>query len=158
VADLSLGSITSSVSSSIGDLASKLLPGKTAPSGSDTCKLLVNGKVYEGWQSIQVKAVDQGHLRSLLAGGRGQVGRGEGRLAACPWRLVQDPDRKDTVLTGYVDSVSPKFDASSRTFAVSGRDKAGDLVDCSIEGQPAQWVNLSMLQIARSWRSPSAWE
>jgi prophage tail gpP-like protein len=44
-----------------------------------------------------------------------------------------------TVLTGYVDRRETEFDGSSHNVSVSGRDKTGDLVDCSALVDPPQW-------------------
>lgn len=149
-----LGSFSNSVGTAVGDFASKLLPGGTAPNGTDTLKLLVNGKSFEGWQSIQVK-------RSIkaISGSFSLAVVDKWAEEKVAWQLSPGDACKvligrDTVITGYLDSVGPHFDAVSRGLAVSGRDKAGDLVDCSIDGQPAQWVNLSMLQIAQKLAAP----
>ncbi|MBL1321505.1 MAG: hypothetical protein COA63_010670 [Methylophaga sp.] len=50
------------------------------------------------------------------------------------------------VITGYIDDVTPQYDARNHTVTVSGRSKAGDLVDCSHAGQ--QFSNRHLKQLA----------
>jgi len=45
----------------------------------------------------------------------------------------------DLLLQGFIDDVTPDISADSETFSVSGRDKTGDLVDCSAPNIPASW-------------------
>lgn len=51
------------------------------------------------------------------------------------------------VITGYIDKVTPMIDASTHTIIIQGRDKTGDLVDCSMIEPINQWKGLSILQI-----------
>lgn len=140
----------------LGDFASKLIPGGTAPAGAggDTLKLLVNGKAYEGWTQITVR-------RSLkaIAGGFSLKLVDKWSEEKAPWQLAPGDECKiqigsDTVLTGYVDDVDPEMDANAVGLSVSGRDKTGDLVDCSIDFNPGTWSNISLLGIAKKVASP----
>ncbi len=54
----------------------------------------------------------------------------------------------DIVLTGYVDKVNPLIDANNHIITVEGRDKAGDLVDCSILGTH-EWKNQKIEKIVQ---------
>ncbi|WP_420055766.1 phage baseplate assembly protein [Escherichia coli] len=45
----------------------------------------------------------------------------------CTFRLGTD-----TLLTGYIDDFIPSYDADNVEIRVMGRDKTGDLVDCSV--------------------------
>lgn len=58
------------------------------------------------------------------------------------------------VITGYVDDVEIDYDAQSHSVRVSGRDKTGDLVDCSAIHQTGQWHNVKLEQIARDLLKP----
>lgn len=60
----------------------------------------------------------------------------------------------EQVINGFVDAVSPSFDAASSSAGVSGRSATGDLVDCSATGSPSSWSNLTVAQIARSIAAP----
>lgn len=138
----------------LGDLASKINGGSTAADGQDTVKLLVNGKSYEGWQSVTVK-------RSLKAvSGAFDLGvvaeSGDDRA---PWGIIPGYECKvqigsDTVITGYVDTVSPKFDSGSRSVGISGRDKTADIVDASAVPPPSSWMNISLFALAKKLAKP----
>lgn len=57
---------------------------------------------------------------------------------------------EDKLITGYLDSVSPSGDLDSGfQLTVEGRDKTGDLVDCSVERAPYTWKNLSLYAFAK---------
>ena len=58
----------------------------------------------------------------------------------------------ETVLTGYVDQVRVRHDAGSHEITVAGRDKAGDLVDCSAEQQ--EWAGRTIDAIAADIARP----
>lgn len=60
----------------------------------------------------------------------------------------------DLVLTGYVDVVRPKFDATMHEVTVLGRSKCQDLVDCSAEWPGGQISGDSLLAIAQKLGAP----
>lgn len=59
-----------------------------------------------------------------------------------------------TVITGYVDAVDHGYDANSHALTVTGRDKTGDLVDCSAVHAKGEWRNARIDQIARDLAQP----
>lgn len=54
----------------------------------------------------------------------------------------------ETVLTGFVDKVSPEYDAERHSLNVQGRDATGDLVDCAALHKSGHWKDVSLAQIA----------
>jgi len=54
----------------------------------------------------------------------------------------------DTVITGVVDSASPRFDDSSHDVHVGGRDNTGQMVDCSADHSPGEWANIKLNRLA----------
>jgi prophage tail gpP-like protein len=60
----------------------------------------------------------------------------------------------ETVITGFIDAVRASFSAEDHSISVSGRDKAGDLQDCSTASKPGTWKDRSLLNIARDICSP----
>jgi len=122
--------------------------GSSGKAASDDATLLVNGKAFDGWTEIQIK-------RSLKA----ISGSFELKLIdkwaqeQTAWQVVpQDKCQiqigSEILITGYVDSVSPSFSKSERSVTISGRDKAGDLVDCSAEHKPGNWQKISLDRLA----------
>ncbi len=108
--------------------------------------LKIDGIIHAGWQSIQLsfslesiantfqlsltdKWADDAEPRRIKTG------------SACE---VWIDNTK--VITGYIDDVTPQYDATSHTVSVSGRSKAGDLVDCSHPGK--QYSSRKLKQLA----------
>ena len=58
------------------------------------------------------------------------------------------------VITGYIDDVTPEFDANSHSISVAGRDATGDLVDCSAIHKSGQWANATLDKILRDICAP----
>lgn len=111
-------------------------------------ELRVNGAFYGGWKSIRIERgieqiagtfelsvtdrwVEQSAVRQINPGQSCQV-------------LIDQA----VVITGYVDTVTPQYDKQQHTITVSGRDKTGDLVDCSAIHKSGQWSGRKLDQIA----------
>lgn len=60
----------------------------------------------------------------------------------------------ETVITGYVDDNNPNFDANMHEIQLTGRDKTGDLVDCSAIYKSGQWLNATLDKIVRDICAP----
>lgn len=109
----------------------------------------VNGQRFEGWKSASVKR----SIEAISGSFDLSVTDEWGELAQ-RWRInagdaVVVELEGTPVITGYVDKVSSKLSASSRDIAISGRDKAADLVDCSVPTKPTQFRKQTLLQIAQ---------
>lgn len=98
--------------------------------------LKVNGVEYTGWESASItrgiEAVAGGF--SLSVSERWDENR--------PWPILEGQEctvelEGSRVITGYVDNRNVGYAASSRSFAVAGRDRTGDLVDCA--AVPSKW-------------------
>lgn len=94
-------------------------------------QLHVNERIYSGWKTATV-------TRSLDAvSGKFELGTVDKWEAnAQRWTIFPGNEcqlRIDGVpmITGYVDRPSPQYDATSHSIQIIGRDKTGDLVDCS---------------------------
>lgn len=118
-----------------------------------TVTLLVNGKAYGGWEEISI-------TKSLEA-----IAGAFSLTIANKWFNLDDyleieygdactlKIDKETIITGYVDRVSAGLSPSGRRLSVSGRDKTGDLVDCSAVG-PRQYKRQTLASIAKSLCAP----
>ena len=109
-------------------------------------RLKVDGVLYGGWQSIRVtRSIEQlagAFELSVTERWSGQDTVRPIRPGAACQILIDDVP----VITGYIDDVRMSYDSGSHTVSVSGRDKAGDLVDCSAAFFP--YVGMSLLSIA----------
>ena len=69
--------------------------------------------------------------------------------AAC--RVFLDEQR---IVTGYIDTRSVDFDSAKHSVKLVGRDKTGDLIDCSAIHKSGQWHNVKLDQLARDLVKP----
>ena len=121
---------------------------------SKIVSLLVNDKVYTGWENARV-ARSMDFLSSTFDLDVTQAGD----FVLSDWQIkmgdvVKVKYGESEVLTGYVEDLNTSYDDKSHTIQVSGRDKTGDLVDCPRTNQRKQWDNLSILQLCTQLCSP----
>lgn len=111
--------------------------------------LTVDGTVFTGWEKITVQ-------RSIeAAAGAFSFTVSQEK----PWPIV--PGKKAVVslggvpmITGWIDKASIQLSESSHTITVSGRDTAGDLVDCAVEHPSGEFVGQTLMQIATAVCKP----
>lgn len=120
--------------------------------------ILVKGKAYGGWKSARV-------MRSIesICGSFDLSVSDRFVDQEIPWPILEEDEctvkiEGVTVLTGYVDARRVSFGPEESTFEVTGRDRTGDLVDCSVflpesgaskKGKKAwQFVGVSPLDLA----------
>lgn len=117
-------------------------------SSSGIAELKINGVYYGGWKSVRVsRSIEQmaGTFELEI------TERWPGEPQATPIRPGQFCQvflDGEVVITGWVDVVSPDYDAEKHTIRVSGRDKTADLVDCSAIHKSGQWHNVKIEQLA----------
>lgn len=116
--------------------------------------LLAGGRSYAGWQAVQVTlSMEQCAGGFAVAVSERWAGQGtDWAIPAGEACAVMIDGR--TVITGYVDQVRMSQDASRHTVELAGRDKTGDLVDCSAVRQAGQWRGLRIEQIAAELAEP----
>lgn len=127
----------------------------------DEVRLVVSGKDYLGWKSINITRSLEALSASFnltyadawdYAGLTGPFKKP--KTVHRKW-YIQAGDAcevyigKDRVITGFVDEVSTQVNGTDRSFSVSGRDVTGDLIDCAASTQSdKEWKNITVLQIA----------
>lgn len=115
---------------------------------ADEVALLVDGRRYRGWTSMGVsRAMDACAGTFSLA----HTDRWYGQDKPVP--IIEGNEAEilldgETVITGYVDLFRTSFDATNHTLNVQGRDKTGDLADCSAVHDPDEWRGVTVLQLA----------
>ena len=110
--------------------------------------LAVNSNNYGGWQTVELN-------RSIerIAGNFTLTLTERWQNQTDPWPInIGDSCTvamdSEVAITGYVDDVVPQFDDKSHGITVVGRDKTGDLVDCSAIVKSGEWKGRTILQIA----------
>ena len=116
--------------------------------------LTVEGRDYEGWKAGSV-------TRSIetIAGQFSVVvsEREPGETAArpiIPGAAISLALEDTPVIRGWVDAVEPTYDADTHEIRVTGRDRTGDLVDCSVASEPGEWKNERLENIVRQIIQP----
>lgn len=108
---------------------------------------------YGGWKSVRVeRSID------AVAGGF-SIGMADPRnprilvpKEVLGWPIAPGDGCRvligdDVVIDGWIDETAPAISADSHDLSVSGRDRTGDLVDCSADHSPDEW-NAPLDQIA----------
>lgn len=115
--------------------------------------LRVNGVEYAGWKSARV-------MRGIeSAAGSFDLSVSD-RWAGSGVRPIREGDEcsvavaGEVVLTGYVDQREVSLSASEHAVSVSGRDRAGELVDCSAVLSSWEFVRTPVLDVARRVAAP----
>lgn len=113
----------------------------------DDVFLIVNGKGFYGWETINVvRSVEAVSASFTISVSDKWVDLSE------PWPIfVGDVCTlrfgKETVMSGYVDGVDCSIDGSSHSLRVTGRDRTQDIVDCSAVGK-SEYRNMKLEAIA----------
>lgn len=118
------------------------------------CMLIIDGTAYGGWTRLEV-------LRSIE-----QIAGGYVLQLTSRWPGVDEPVRlreglpcevrlgDDLVITGHIDDFETDDTDTSSTVRVAGRDKTGDLVDCSAIYKTGQWRGVGLRQIVTDIARP----
>ncbi len=120
----------------------------------DELILNVDGQRHRGWKSVRViESLDRvaNSFELSLSDYWGANNAADRRtiVAGMPCQVFID---NTLIMSGYIDEVSPRYDAKQHSLEVVGRSKAGDLVDCSLEGQT--FNDQTLLQIATALALP----
>lgn len=116
--------------------------------------LAIGGRRYEGWTSLRITR----SIESLC--GEFQFGLAVREFTDAPRWPLRTGDAcsvevdGETVITGYVDGVDVQLDSEGYSISVTGRDRAADLVDCSVVARPASWTQRSIEAIAAEIAQP----
>lgn len=117
-------------------------------------QLKANGAIFGGWKQVEIKT----GIEQIAGTFQLQVSeRWPGQnapsplLPGSPCEILLDGR---TIITGYVDSTEAGYGEQSHNVTVSGRDKAGDLVDCAAIHKTGQWKSRRLDQIAMDLCAP----
>lgn len=124
-------------------------------SDQNECRLVVDGQIYAGWtrEEIQtgIEQIAGGFVLQLASvypyGETPPVLLREG-LPCELW--IGD----DLVISGYIDDLETDDTDTNSSVRISGRDKTGDLVDCSAVHKSGQWRNAKLEQILTDIAKP----
>lgn len=111
--------------------------------------LIVNGEKYQGWTDVSVKR----SVKAISGEFKLSVTDNWGDVDKVFFIEIGDEAQvkigDEVLVTGYVEELQNSIDANSHTVSVSGRDKTGDLVDCSAVYGNKEIKNADLTQIAK---------
>ncbi|EEQ3927391.1 phage tail protein, partial [Escherichia coli] len=119
---------------------------------SSRVELYLGGEIFSGWLTVSVR-------RSLehLAGSFELGVMMPGVRLPSSVRAGQSLELRidgQPVITGWLDQVRQRISATRFQITLSGRDKTGDLVDCSAIHPGSQWRNRTLEHIASDLCAP----
>jgi len=121
---------------------------------ADDIVLSIGGVDYGGWTDASVStAIDTicGSFDFTLA--EREPGKDRPFVfeasAACKVKVGGEP-----LIDGWIDAINPSVDPEAHGIVISGRDRAGDLVDCSAIHTPGSWINIALETIAGELCAP----
>ena len=119
-------------------------------------QLKVAGQFYEGWTraSIQLGIEQIAGTFDLEVTDRWNTAQGRQSFTIKAGQLCEVIMNGTTIITGYIDTTKREYDSMSHSVSFSGRDKTGDLVDCSAIFKSGQWRNKTVDQIAYDLITP----
>ena len=116
--------------------------------------LKIRGKSFKGWTSVVVeKSLYQ--MAGAFGLGATDIYPGDAER----WDLAMGDECQveidgQVVVTGYVEDIPIDYDASSHNIQIGGRDKTGDLVDCSFIMKKNEWKSRKVIDIIKALCSP----
>ncbi len=120
----------------------------------DEATLTVDGQTYGGWKTVQItRGIEQLASSFSVSYSDRWAEDAEPRPIAegASCQLSIDGEQ---LIDGYVDVARGNYDSSSHGLTVSGRSRAGDLVDSSAVFAGGQWKKRTLLQIAQDLCKP----
>lgn len=124
------------------------------PAQAPELTLHVNDQLYRGWQRVSVTRSMQQLAGTFDLTLTDQWALDDAQLQLLTGQRVQVSIAGTPVLTGWVDEVAPSIGPRQHELRVSGRDAAGDLVDCSVLQNTQEIVGRNLLQVASSICAP----
>jgi prophage tail gpP-like protein len=108
-----------------------------------------NGREYGGWKSVRVTR----SMESLCGSFELSVSERWANQDQ-PWPIEEEDECAVIVdgkvaITGYVDAVRPSFSGFDESLNVAGRDRAGELVDCSAALGKWEYAGANLEKVAR---------
>ncbi len=116
--------------------------------------LHVGGRAFSGWKSIAVDRSIESLAGTFQFEASQLAPNGDAANALRPGQRVSVVMNGQTAITGWIDQADTHTSSDTHTFTISGRDAAGDLVDCAAISGAGQFDNQTMLDIARALAKP----
>lgn len=119
--------------------------------GQTLPQVLVGTQVWTGWKKASVSYGAKKAVRAFAL----TVTDGNGSPFADQWNFmpgtpVDIMENGELMCRGYIDKMTPSFEARNHHVEISGRSKSGDTVDSSAEHPTGEFRNTDILKIAKT--------
>ena len=121
-------------------------------SAPDRLVLKVGGALFEGWKSVSIQLGIDRIAGCFDLGLTERWPNSPRDWAIAPGEHCAITIGGEPVISGYVDDSCVSFDDETHEIRVTGRDRTGDLVDCS--APTTSFAGISFLEIARKLTKP----
>jgi len=117
-------------------------------------ELKVDGQLFGGWMRMSVqRSIEQiagGFVLEVTHKWPG-LGMPVGLREGLPCQVLLDDE---VLITGFIDTYEPETTATTSYIRIEGRDRTGDLVDCSAIHKTGQWRGARLETIVRDIAAP----
>lgn len=119
------------------------------PQVKEQVRLVVGGKTFRDWKSVEVTASATEAARSFsLSVAEGAVGAMNVKWVCRPGTPCEIYAGNDLILKGVIDDYEPSFTSIKHDIKVAGRSKSAHTVDSSADHKTGRFENKSIEQIA----------
>jgi len=121
---------------------------------NDEAILKVGGNEFNGWTNVTIEK----SMRQITGSfGLSTIDIHSG--FPYKWNILMGAEcileiNDQKVITGYIEDIIIDYDATSHNIQFGGRDKTGDLVDCSFDQITKEWKGLSIKEIIKRVCAP----
>lgn len=117
-------------------------------------ELIIGGNAWRGWEEVSItRSMEQAAGTFELKLTDQWAGQDTPRAIdtglACRVDILEHP-----VITGHIDDVEESIESDTHDLVVRGRDKVGDLVDCSAIHKTGEWKAAKLEDIAADLARP----
>jgi prophage tail gpP-like protein len=112
-------------------------------------QLTAGGKTYESFTRISIEYKANAAARNFAFTVTDATDTLGETWSFMPGTEVTISANGQLILTGHIESMSPRFNKTSHDVEVSGRSKGGDTVDSSVEHKTGEFRKKSVLAIAK---------
>jgi prophage tail gpP-like protein len=116
---------------------------------SDDLELIVGGRSLSGWEEVEIQRSLEAIAGSFTVRASDKGGWPVGPQSSCEIKM-----QGELALTGFVDQVRVSLGPREHSIEVAGRDKAGDLVDCSATNLPGHWDDVNLYDLVAQLCDP----
>ncbi len=121
---------------------------------NNTLQLRVGSAIYSGWTEVSVQMAIDAIAGSFRLQAAPRVSDADASFPLLTGAACEVKIGKHSIISGYIDVTEGVLEATAHNYQVSGRDKTGDLVDCSAVLPSGGVKNQTLEQIIYSLVKP----